>query len=70
MFLDDTACNLASLNLMQFRDASGRIDIPSYEHAVRLWTVVLEASVLMAQFPSAEIADLSFKYRTPTSAAC
>ena len=64
MFLDDTACNLASLNLMQFRDKAGRIDVASYEHAVRLWTVVLEASVLMAQFPSAEIADLSYKYRT------
>ncbi len=64
MFLDDTACNLASLNLMQFRDEAGRIDILSYEHAVRLWTIVLEASVLMAQFPSAEIATLSYKYRT------
>ncbi len=64
MFLDDTACNLASLNLMQFRDGSGKIDVASYEHAVRLWTIVLEASVLMAQFPSAEIATLSYKYRT------
>ncbi|HEX4765164.1 MAG TPA: vitamin B12-dependent ribonucleotide reductase [Lichenihabitans sp.] len=64
MFLDDTACNLASLNLMQFRDAAGKIDTTSYEHAVRLWTIVLEASVLMAQFPSAEIAELSYKYRT------
>ncbi len=64
MFLDDTACNLASLNLMQFRNSAGRIDVASYEHAVRLWTIVLEASVLMAQFPSAEIAELSYKYRT------
>ncbi|PJK31566.1 vitamin B12-dependent ribonucleotide reductase [Minwuia thermotolerans] len=64
MFLDDTACNLASLNLMQFRDAEGRFDIAAFEHAVRLWTVTLEISVLMAQFPSKEIAELSYKYRT------
>jgi ribonucleoside-diphosphate reductase alpha chain len=65
MFLDDTACNLASLNLLQFfdrKDAKLRID--DYEHAVRLWTVVLEISVTMAQFPSKEIAQLSYEYRT------
>ena len=59
MFLDDTACNLASLNLMQFRDADAEFDIPAFEHAVRLWTVTLEISVLMAQFPSKAIAQLS-----------
>ncbi|HMK89841.1 MAG TPA: vitamin B12-dependent ribonucleotide reductase, partial [Methylocystis sp.] len=65
MFLDDTACNLASLNLLQFwREDSRRIDIEAYEHAVRLWTVVLEISVLMAQFPSREIAQLSYDYRS------
>ncbi|MBV9245229.1 MAG: adenosylcobalamin-dependent ribonucleoside-diphosphate reductase, partial [Methylobacteriaceae bacterium] len=65
MFLDDTACNLASLNLLQFRHAeSGAFDVESYEHAVRLWTLVLEISVLMAQFPSREIAELSYRYRT------
>ncbi|MFN3659213.1 MAG: vitamin B12-dependent ribonucleotide reductase [Pseudolabrys sp.] len=65
MFLDDTACNLASLNLLTFRDAkTGTFDIESYEHAVRLWTVVLEISVLMAQFPSKEIATLSYEFRT------
>jgi ribonucleoside-diphosphate reductase alpha chain len=67
MFLDDTACNLASLNLLQFRDTSGdeaRFDTESFEHGVRLWTMVLELSVLMAQFPSREIARLSFDYRT------
>ena len=53
MFLDDTACNLASLNLLTFRDEkTGKFQVESYEHAVRLWTVVLEISVLMAQFPS------------------
>ena len=64
MFLDDTACNLASLNLMQFRRDDRSFDIEAYEHAVRLWTVVLEISVLMAQFPSKEIAQLSYDYRT------
>ncbi|MBV1707021.1 MAG: vitamin B12-dependent ribonucleotide reductase [Hyphomicrobiales bacterium] len=64
MFLDDTACNLASLNLLQFRKADGTIDLDLYEHAVRLWTIVLEISVLMAQFPSREIARLSYEYRT------
>ncbi len=86
MFLDDTACNLASMNLLQFRNgnrqsADGQsekdesrlptadlptalIDTVAYEHAVRLWTIVLEISVLMAQFPSKEIARLSYEYRT------
>jgi ribonucleoside-diphosphate reductase alpha chain len=65
MFLDDTACNLASLNLLQFRDPeTAKFDVESYEHAVRLWTMVLEISVLMAQFPSREIAKLSYEYRT------
>ncbi|HEX4370189.1 MAG TPA: vitamin B12-dependent ribonucleotide reductase [Rhizomicrobium sp.] len=67
MFLDDTACNLASLNLMQFRRGDGapkNFDVTGFEHAVRIWTMVLEISVMMAQFPSKEIAQLSFDYRT------
>jgi len=65
MFLDDTACNLASLNLLQFKDAATKkINIADYEHAVRLWTIVLEISVMMAQFPSRQIAELSYEYRT------
>ncbi|GAA4524010.1 vitamin B12-dependent ribonucleotide reductase [Chelativorans composti] len=64
MFLDDTACNLASINLLAYRKADGSFDIEGYEHTVRLWTVVLEISVMMAQFPSAEIARLSYQYRT------
>ena len=65
MFLDDTACNLASLNLLQFRNPeTAKFDVETYEHAVRLWTMVLEISVLMAQFPSREIAKLSYEYRT------
>ncbi len=65
MFLDDTACNLASLNVLTFFDAeTRRFDIERYKHAIRLWTIVLEVSVLMASFPSEEIAMLSFKFRT------
>jgi ribonucleoside-diphosphate reductase alpha chain len=65
MFLDNTACNLASLNLLKFYDAKARtFDVEAFEHAVRLWTVVLEISVLMAAFPSKRIARLSFEYRT------
>ncbi|KAB2845523.1 MAG: vitamin B12-dependent ribonucleotide reductase, partial [Hyphomicrobiaceae bacterium] len=85
MFLDDTACNLASLNLMLFRkggqsasvnrQSTGRptadtrlptaeFDIEAYEHAIRLWTIALEISVLMAQFPSRQIAELSYRFRT------
>ncbi|TWG94161.1 ribonucleoside-diphosphate reductase class II [Mesorhizobium sp. J18] len=64
MFLDDTACNLASINLLPYRNPNGTIDIAAYEHTVRLWTIVLEISVMMAQFPSKEIAKLSYEYRT------
>jgi ribonucleoside-diphosphate reductase alpha chain len=76
MFLDDTACNLASLNLLAFQPATppspasgaasgrGLFDVEGYEHAVRLWTIVLEISVLMAQFPSREIAQRSYDFRT------
>jgi ribonucleoside-diphosphate reductase alpha chain len=64
MFLDDTACNLASLNLMMFRREDRSFDVAAFEHACRLWTIVLEISVLMAQFPSRQIAELSYRYRT------
>jgi len=65
MFLDNTACNLASLNLMKFYDTErGSFETEKFQHAVRLWTIVLEISVLMAQFPSREIAELSYRFRT------
>ncbi|MEZ5987863.1 MAG: vitamin B12-dependent ribonucleotide reductase [Planctomycetota bacterium] len=70
MFLDDTACNLASLNLVKFELPEGQggdgvdFDVEAYRHAVRLWTIVLEISVLMASFPSPEIALKSYEYRT------
>ncbi|MEH6775054.1 MAG: vitamin B12-dependent ribonucleotide reductase, partial [Cereibacter changlensis] len=63
MFLDDTACNLASMNLLTFY-ANGKFDADAYVHATRLWTVTLEVSVMMAQFPSQEIARLSYDFRT------
>jgi ribonucleoside-diphosphate reductase alpha chain len=65
MFLDDTACNLASLNLLKFWDpATGQFNYKQYLHVVRLWTIILEISVMMAQFPSEAIARRSFDYRT------
>jgi ribonucleoside-diphosphate reductase alpha chain len=64
MFLDDTACNLASLNLLQYRGKDGQFLIEDFEHSVRLWTIVLEVSVMMAQFPSKAIAERSYEYRT------
>ncbi|MEM7072768.1 MAG: adenosylcobalamin-dependent ribonucleoside-diphosphate reductase, partial [Pseudomonadota bacterium] len=64
MFLDDTACNLASLNLMRFVDPKGGLDLEAFSHAVRLWTLTLEISVVMAQFPSKAIAERSWRYRT------
>ena len=65
MFLDDTACNLASLNLMRFHDATtGAFDLDGYIHGIHLWTTVLEISVGMAQYPSPKIAELSFRFRT------
>jgi ribonucleoside-diphosphate reductase alpha chain len=63
VFLDDTACNLASLNLLRFETPSG-LDVDALRHAARLWTTVLELSVVMAQFPSREIAERSWRYRT------
>jgi ribonucleoside-diphosphate reductase alpha chain len=65
MFIDNTACNLASLNLVRFYDDdTGEFDLVGYKHAIRLWTMVLEISVLMAHFPSQEIAQGSYDYRT------
>ncbi len=64
MFLDDTACNLASINLFPFLREDNSFDTTSFTHAVRLWTITLEISVLMAQFPSSRIAELSYKFRT------
>ncbi len=65
MFLDNTACNLASLNLRKYYNEKDKtLDVKAIEYASRLWTVVLEISVLMAQFPSKDVAELSYQYRT------
>ncbi len=65
MFLDDTACNLASLNLVKFYDEKKKkFLIKEFKHTTRLWTIVLEISVLMAQFPSKEMAQRSYDFRT------
>ncbi|MCP3382823.1 vitamin B12-dependent ribonucleotide reductase [Bradyrhizobium sp. CCGUVB4N] len=65
MFLDDTACNLASANLLTFYNTETKqFDVKGYEHLCQLWTIVLEISVMMAQFPSRAIAELSYEFRT------
>ncbi len=65
MFLDDTACNLASLNLMAYFDKrGGEFKVDDYLHAIRIWTIILEISVVMAQFPSKPIARKSYDFRT------
>ncbi len=65
MFLDDTACNLASLNLLKFYNTkTNKFETDKFIHACELWTIALEISVLMAQFPSKQIAQRSFDYRT------
>jgi len=64
MFLDNTACNLASANLAKFFNEDGSFDVQGYRYLNKIWTIILEISVLMAQFPSKEIAELSYKFRT------
>ncbi len=64
MFLDDTACNLASVNLDKYLQTDGAFDVEGFNHTVRLWTLALEISVLMAQFPSKQIAKRSYEFRT------
>jgi ribonucleoside-diphosphate reductase alpha chain len=64
-FLDDTACNLASLNLLRFYDTgAAKFDVDAYRHAIRVWTLILEVSVAMAQFPSRPVAQKSYDFRT------
>ena len=65
MFLDNTACNLASINLRKFfNESDNTFDVAGFEYTTRLWQTVLEVSILMAQFPSKEVAQLSYDYRT------
>ncbi len=65
LFIDDTACNLASLNLLRFYDEkTATFNVESFRHACRIWTLILEISVYMAQFPSIPVAQKSYDYRT------
>src|SRR3979490_1539700 len=52
MFLDDTACNLASLNLMKFVNASGQFDVPAFKHAVDVTITAQEILVDNASYPT------------------
>ena len=64
MFLDDTACNLASINLLKFLRDDNSFDSKGFIHACELWALTLEISVMMAAYPSKTIAENSFAYRT------
>ena len=63
MFLDDTACNLASLNLMRFLDADGRFDVESFRRAVALTILAQEIVVDHADYPTPTIARNSHLFR-------
>ena len=65
MFLDDTACNLASINVLRFYDEeSGLFDVEAYTHAIKMIQLVLEATIHWGQFPTSDIARKSHKFRT------
>lgn len=64
MWLDDTACNLASINLVRFLTGGGGFDFDAFAHAVRLCTIILDVSVTMAGYPTRAIAEGSRDYRT------
>ncbi len=63
MFLDDTACNLSSLNLMKFRTPSGELDVESFAHAVSVMILAQEIIVDSASYPTPRIAENSNDYR-------
>jgi ribonucleoside-diphosphate reductase alpha chain len=65
MFLNSTACNLSSLNLMRFRDtATGAFDVDSYQHAIRIMITAQEIGVGYADYPTPKIQQRSYEYRT------
>jgi ribonucleotide reductase alpha subunit len=64
VFIDDTACNLASMNLVKFLNDDGNFDAQRFAHAARVWTTTLEISVTMGQMPSRRIAEKNHGYRT------
>ena len=63
MFLDDSACNLASINLMKFVDARGEFDVDAFRAAVRVFIIAQEILVGSASYPTKAIARNSFDYR-------
>src|SRR5467141_680040 len=63
MFLDDTACNLASLNLMKFVNASGQFDVPAFRHAVDVTVTAQEILVEKASYPTPKIEKNSHEFR-------
>ena len=63
--VDDTACNLASFNLVSFYDdETATFDAAAFEYAVRLWTLTLEIHVSMSHYPARVIAERSYEHRT------
>src|SRR5690242_10935721 len=63
MFLDDTACNLASLNLMKYVTASGQFNVPAFKHAVDVTITAQEILVDNASYPTPKIAENSHEFR-------
>ncbi len=63
MFLDDTACNLASLNLMKYLGSNGQFDVAAYKHAVDITITAQEILVDNASYPTPKIAENSHNFR-------
>jgi ribonucleoside-diphosphate reductase alpha chain len=63
MFLDDTACNLASINLMKFRQEDGTFDVPGFQAACRVFFIAQEILVDHASYPTKRISENSHKFR-------
>jgi ribonucleoside-diphosphate reductase alpha chain len=63
VFLDDTACNLASINLMKFLKDDGSFDVEGYRHANRVFFLAQEILVDFASYPTERIARRSHEYR-------
>ena len=63
MFLDDTACNLASLNLMKFVNSGGQFDVSAFKHAVDITITAQEILVDNASYPTPQIAENSHNFR-------
>ena len=64
MFLDDTSCNLASLNLLKFSDSKGNFDIERYKKAIRIFTIAQDIANDAGSYPNKDIAKISPEFRT------